>query len=180
MYDRALTYVMPWGPAQGPKTNGSRHSHTYPMPWRLGWANQNRKHHQASNPAGRATNNARVQRKDTLGSTSWQLDDMLSIPFDPHIISYEPPKGFLVPKLTIYDGTSDLFDHWLHYWKLMTLDIRNDVPFNKVFPTSLHGSTLPWFHHLPQNSINSFLDVSEVFISDYLYSACQKHNISTL
>ena len=39
-----------------------------------------------------------------------QLDDMLSTPFSPHIFSYEPPKGFEVPKFTIYDETSDPFD----------------------------------------------------------------------
>ncbi|RVW38892.1 hypothetical protein CK203_073593 [Vitis vinifera] len=52
---------------------------------------------------------------------------MLSMLFDPHIISYEPPKGFLVPKFTMCDGTRDPFDHLLHYWQLMTLDIGNDV-----------------------------------------------------
>ena len=105
---------------------------------------------------------------------------MLSMSFNPHIISYEPPKGFLVPKFTMYDGTSDPFDHLLHYQQLMTLDFRNNVLFCKVFPTSLHGSTLSWFHHLPQNSINSFCDVFKAFFDHYLCSACQKKNISIL
>ncbi|KAL6346070.1 hypothetical protein AAG906_025350 [Vitis piasezkii] len=43
----------------------------------------------------------------------------------------------------------------------MTLDIGNDILLYKVFPASLHDSTLSWFHRLPQNSINSFCDVSE-------------------
>ena len=64
---------------------------------------------------------------------------MFFTPFDPHIISYEPPRGLLVPKFTMYDGTSDLFDHLLHYRQLMTLDIGNDVLLCKIFPTSLHG-----------------------------------------
>ncbi|RVX04697.1 hypothetical protein CK203_024983 [Vitis vinifera] len=97
--------------------------------------------------------------KAPLGSISQRLDDMLSTSFNPHIINYEPPRGFLVPKFTMYDGMSDPFDHLLHYPQLMTLDIGNDVLLYKVFLVSLHGSTLSWFHRLPQNSINSFHNV---------------------
>ena len=118
--------------------------------------------------------------KAPLGFISRRLDDMLSTPFDTHIISYKSPKRFLVPKFTMYDGTRDPFDHLLHYQQLMTLGIENDVLLYKVFPANLHGLTLSWFHHLPQNSINSFRDFSEAFFGHYLCSACQKKNISTL
>ncbi|RVW67214.1 hypothetical protein CK203_063633 [Vitis vinifera] len=39
-----------------------------------------------------------------IGSISKRLDDMLSTPFCSHIIHYEPPRGFLVPKFSTYDG----------------------------------------------------------------------------
>nr|CAN68426.1 hypothetical protein VITISV_022197 [Vitis vinifera] len=52
---------------------------------------------------------------------------MLSTPFCSHIIHYEPPRGFLVPKFSTYDGTNDPFDHIMHYRQLMTLDIGNDA-----------------------------------------------------
>ncbi|RVW15550.1 hypothetical protein CK203_077738 [Vitis vinifera] len=58
-----------------------------------------------------------------IGSISKRLDDMLSTPFCSHIIHYEPPRGFLVPKFSTYDGSSDPFDHIIHYRQLMTLDI---------------------------------------------------------
>ena len=61
-----------------------------------------------------------------IGSISKRLDDMLSTPFCSHIIHYEPPKGFLVPKFSTYDGTNDPFDHIMHYRQLMTLDIRSE------------------------------------------------------
>lgn len=80
----------------------------------------------------------------------------------------------------MYDGMSDPFNHLLHYWQLMTLDFENNVLLNKVFLVSLHGSTLSWFHRLPQNSINSFRDVSKAFFDHYLCSAHQEQNISTL
>ena len=62
-----------------------------------------------------------------LDSISRWLDDMLSMPFDPYIISSEPPRGFIVPKFTLYDGTSDPFDHIIYHRQLMTLDIGNDA-----------------------------------------------------
>ena len=52
---------------------------------------------------------------------------MLSTPFCSHIIHYEPPRGFLVPKFSTYDGSNDPFDHIMHYRQLMTLNIGNDA-----------------------------------------------------
>ena len=34
---------------------------------------------------------------------------MLSTSFDPCIINYDLPKGFVVPKFTMYDGLSNIF-----------------------------------------------------------------------
>ena len=62
---------------------------------------------------------------------------MPSTSFDPHIINYE--MLFIVLKFTMYDGTSDLFDHIMHFKQLMTLDIGNNALLCKVFPTNLHG-----------------------------------------
>nr|CAN69878.1 hypothetical protein VITISV_015633 [Vitis vinifera] len=105
---------------------------------------------------------------------------MLSTPFCSHIIHYEPPRGFLVPKFSTYDGTNDPFDHIMHYRQLMTLDIGNDALLCKVFPASLQGQTLSWFHRLPPNSVDNFRDLSEAFVGQYLCSARHKQNISTL
>ncbi|RVX15935.1 hypothetical protein CK203_005789 [Vitis vinifera] len=108
------------------------------------------------------------------------LNDMLSTPFYSHIIHYEPPRGFLVPKFSTYDGSNDPFDHIMHYRQLMTLDIGNDALLCKVFPTSLQGQALSWFHRLPPNSVDNFRDLLEAFVGQYLCSARHKQNISTL
>ncbi|RVW98096.1 hypothetical protein CK203_029014 [Vitis vinifera] len=115
-----------------------------------------------------------------FGSISKRLDDMLSTPFCSNIIHYEPPRGFLVPKFSTYDGTSDPFDHIMHYRQLMTLDIGNDALLCKVFPASLQGQALSWFHRLPPNSVGNFRDLSEAFVGQCLCSARHKQNISTL
>ncbi|RVW28040.1 hypothetical protein CK203_097976 [Vitis vinifera] len=91
-----------------------------------------------------------------LGSISRRLDDMLSTPFSSSIINYEPSRGFIVPKFSAYDGSSDPFDHIMHYRQLMTLDKGNDALLCKVFPASLQGPALSWFHHLPKDSVDNF------------------------
>nr|CAN82831.1 hypothetical protein VITISV_005335 [Vitis vinifera] len=105
---------------------------------------------------------------------------MLSTPFCSHIIHYEPPRGFLVPKFSTYDGSSDPFNHIMHYRQLMMLDIGNDALLCKVFPASLQGQALSWFHRLLPNSVGNFRDLSEAFVGQYLCSARHKQNISTL
>ncbi|RVW71045.1 hypothetical protein CK203_057823 [Vitis vinifera] len=62
----------------------------------------------------------------------------------------------------------------------MTLDIGNDALLCKVFPASLQGQALSWFHRLPPNSVGNFRDLSEAFVGQYLCSARHKQNISTL
>ena len=120
---------------------------------------QNVSPYQAVRQAGR-----NLPNEPPVGSISKRLDDMLSTPFCSHIIHYEPPRGFLVPKFSTYDGSNDPFDHIMHYRQLMTLDIGNDTLLCKVFPASLQGQALSWFHRLPPNSVGNFRDLSEAFV----------------
>ena len=83
-------------------------------------------------------------------------------------------------KFSTYDGSSDPFDHIMYYRQLMTLDIGNDALLCKVFPASLQGQVLSWFHLLPPNSVDNFRDLSEAFVGQYLCSVGHKQNISTL
>ena len=71
----------------------------------LEWPSHSPGQRQARAPIDRASPN----------SISWRLDDMLSTPFNPHIINYEPSWGFIVSKFTTYDGTRDPFDHIMHF-----------------------------------------------------------------
>ncbi|RVW76744.1 hypothetical protein CK203_047551 [Vitis vinifera] len=120
--------------------------------------------HPVEQPTGR-----NIPNGPPIGSISKRLDDMLSTPFCSHIINYEPPRGFLIPKFSTYDGTNDPFDHIMHYRQLMTLDIGNDALLCKVFPASLQGQALSWFHRLPPNSVGNFRDLSEAFVGQYLH-----------
>ena len=106
--------------------------------------------------------------------------DMLSTPLGQHILDYDPPRGFSIPPFAMYDGSSDPYDHMLHYNQAMILNARDDRLLCKVFPASLKSPALAWFHKLPRASINTFSELWAAFISQYLCSVRQKGNISSL
>ena len=77
-------------------------------------------------------------------------EDMLSSPLGQHTLSYEPPRGFVILPFTMYDGSSDPYDHMLHFNQAMILSVGNARLLCKVFPASLKGLALAWFHKLPR------------------------------
>ena len=106
--------------------------------------------------------------------------DMLSSPLGQHILDYEPPREFVIPPFAMYDGSSDLYVHMLHFNQAMILNAGDDRLLCKVFPVSLKGPALAWFHKLPREPINSFGELWAVFVSQYMCSVRQKGNISSL
>ena len=61
----------------------------------------------------------------------------------------------------MYDGSFDPYDHMLHFNQTMILNAGDDRLLCKVFPASLKGSALAWFHKLP----NSRRDLSTHSVS---------------
>ena len=106
--------------------------------------------------------------------------DMLSSPLGKHILDYEPPRGFVILTFAMYDGSSYPYDHMLHFNQAMILNAGDNRLLCKVFPASLKGPALAWFHRLPRGSRNSFGKLWVVFVSQYLCSVRQKGNISSL
>ena len=104
----------------------------------------------------------------------------MSSPLEQHILSYEPPHGFAIPSFAMYDGSSDSYNHMMHFNQAMILSAGNNRFLCKVFPASLNGPALAWFHKLPRGSINSFSELWAAFVSQYLCSVRQKGNISSL
>ena len=105
---------------------------------------------------------------------------MLSSPLGQHILDYEPPRGFVIPLFSMYDGSSDPYDHMLHFNQAMILNAGNDRLLCKVFLASLKGPALAWFHKLPRGSLNSFGELWVAFVSQYLCFVRQKGNIISL
>ena len=105
---------------------------------------------------------------------------MLSSPLGQHILNYDPPCDFSIPPFAMYDGSSDPYDHMLHFNQAMILKAEDDRLLCKVFPASLKGPALAWFHKLLRGSINSLGELWAAFFSQYLCSVRQKGNISSL
>ena len=105
---------------------------------------------------------------------------MLSSLLGQQILDYEPPRGFVIPAFAMFDGFVNPYDHMLHYNQAMILNTGNDRLLCKVFPASLQGPALAWFHKLLPKSINSFNDLWAASVSQYLCSVRQKRNISSL
>ena len=91
------------------------------------------------------------------------LEDMLSLPLGPYI-------GFIMSSFAMYNGSTDPYDHMLHFNQTMILSPGNDHLMCKVIPASLKGPVLVWLHKIPRGSINSFKDLWVAFISQYLCS----------
>ena len=62
----------------------------------------------------------------------------------------------------------------------MILNDGNDRLLCKVFPASLKGPALAWFHKRPRGSLNSFSELWAAFVSQYLCFIRQKGNINSL
>ena len=105
---------------------------------------------------------------------------MLSSPLGQHILDYEPPRRFVILPFAMYDGSSDPYDHMLHFNQAMILNAGNDRLLCKVFPASLKGPALAWFHKLLRGSLKSFGELWAAFVSQYLCFIRQKGNISSL
>ena len=105
---------------------------------------------------------------------------MLSTPLGQHILDYDPPRSFSIPPFAMYDSSSDLYDHMLHYNQTMILSAGDDRLLCKVFPANLKDPALAWFYKLPRGSINTFDELWVAFLSQYLCSVRQKGNISSL
>ena len=78
---------------------------------------------------------------------------MLSTPLGQHILDYDPPRGFSIPPFAMYDGSSDPYDHMLHFNQAMIFNIGDDRLLCKVFLAIRKGPALAWFHKLLRGSV---------------------------
>ena len=62
-------------------------------------------------------------------------NDMLSSPLGQHILGYEPPQWFAILAFATFDGSTNPYDHMLHYNQAMILNAGNDRRLCKVFLT---------------------------------------------
>ncbi|PQQ11223.1 uncharacterized protein Pyn_18894 [Prunus yedoensis var. nudiflora] len=81
------------------------------------------------------------------------------------------------PKIPLYDGMTDLYDHLDNFHYDMEGRGANEATKCRLFPTTLKGLVTSWFKRLAPKSISSFAELRKVFlerymiISDRLYTA---------
>ena len=95
----------------------------------------------------------------------WGPKVMLSSPLGRHILDYKPPREFSMHAFSMFNVSTNPYDHKLYYNQAMILNDGNDCLLCKVFPASWRGPTLARFHKLPHNSIISFNDLWVAFVS---------------
>ncbi|XP_057774797.1 uncharacterized protein LOC130993776 [Salvia miltiorrhiza] len=84
------------------------------------------------------------------------------------------PRKFNFPHMKMFDGASDPDDHIAQYrQRMFTVAIPRDMReacMCKGFGSSLIGPALKWYTNLPNNSISSFAQLTDVFVQQYASS----------
>ena len=101
-------------------------------------------------------------------------------PFTASINSYPLPPKFKMPSLDLYDGMRDLFDHIATFKTTMHLQGVSDEIMCRAFPTTLKGPARVWFSKIPPNSVNSFKELSKLFVNNLIGGLRYKCSSSSL
>ncbi|KAK0595541.1 hypothetical protein LWI29_007683 [Acer saccharum] len=102
-------------------------------------------------------------------------------PFVDAIALIEMPKKFNFPNMKQYEGTTDPDNHIAQYkQRMFTATIPRDlreVCMCKAFGSSLSGPALQWYTNLPNNSIDSFAQLTDTFVEQFA-SSCKLEKLS--
>ncbi|GFZ11224.1 hypothetical protein Acr_22g0006220 [Actinidia rufa] len=80
----------------------------------------------------------------------------------------DPPKKFVPPRFTFYDGKSDPWSFVSHIRQMMALWNHMDAFMCWAFPSSLGDLGLKWFDKLPTGSIENFYQLTEPFVAQFI------------
>ena len=105
-----------------------------------------------------------------------RTDSLFTVSINEHPF---PPK-FKMPSLDLYDGTHDPFDHIATFKTTMHLQGVLDEIMCRAFLTTLKGSTRVWFNKIPPNTMNSFEELSKLFVNNFIGGQRHKRSSSSL
>ncbi|XP_010245105.1 PREDICTED: uncharacterized protein LOC104588740 [Nelumbo nucifera] len=97
-------------------------------------------------------------------------------------ITSEPlPPHFKAPTLETYDGTTDLDEYLESFRALMLLHGYSDTLTFRAFQVTFKGAARRWFVKLPPCSINSWEQLTNLFLAHFISSQrCQKSVVSLM
>ena len=89
-------------------------------------------------------------------------------PFIERVMRTKVSSKFKLPsQLGVYKGKTDSMDHLDSYKNLMMLQEYLDEVMCKAFSVTLKGSARSWFRKLSPQTIDSFGDLSRLFVTNF-------------
>ncbi|GFZ03486.1 hypothetical protein Acr_16g0001100 [Actinidia rufa] len=111
-------------------------------------------------------------------------EDLLAkteLPFTERVLRTRVSSRFKLPtQLETYEGKTDPMDHLDSYKSLMSLQGCSDEVMYKAFSATLKGSARSWFRKLPPGTIDSFGNLSRLFVANFMSCRIRQKNASHL
>ncbi|GFZ01032.1 hypothetical protein Acr_14g0006670 [Actinidia rufa] len=102
-------------------------------------------------------------------------------PFTERILRARISSKFKLPaQLGIYEGKTDPMDHLDSYKSLMSLQGCSDEVMCKAFSATLKGPARSWFRKLSPGTVDSFGDLSRLFVANFMSCRNRQKNASHL
>ena len=101
-------------------------------------------------------------------------------PFTTVILECLVPLNFRLPQLEPFDGLKDPQDHLNTFKTTLGLQQPPDEILCRSFPTTLKGAAKEWFTKLPTSSIDSFEQLSNVFLCHFVEGQCPRRPVDHL
>ncbi|GFS39703.1 hypothetical protein Acr_00g0064520 [Actinidia rufa] len=101
--------------------------------------------------------------------------------FMDRVMKVKVSSRFKLPsQLRVYKGKTDPIDHLDSYENLMLLQGYSNVVMCKAFSLTLRGPTRSWFKKLSPKTIDSFGNLSKLFVSNFMSCRIRQKNASHL
>ncbi|GFZ03786.1 hypothetical protein Acr_16g0004100 [Actinidia rufa] len=102
-------------------------------------------------------------------------------PFTKRVLGARISSKFKLPtQLGIYEGRTDPMDHLDSYKSLMSLQGCSDEVMCKAFSATLKGPARSWFRKLSPGTIDSFGELSRLFVANFMSCRNRQKNASHL
>ncbi|XP_077251921.1 uncharacterized protein LOC143891169 [Tasmannia lanceolata] len=102
------------------------------------------------------------------------------LPFTDNVMSVPAPKGFKMPLVPQYDGTTDPVDHLETFRTMMLLHDASYGFLCRAFPTTLTGATRDWYSRIKLNSISNFDDFGDDLVRHFMSSRRPRNTTMSL
>ncbi|GFY94785.1 hypothetical protein Acr_10g0001700 [Actinidia rufa] len=103
------------------------------------------------------------------------------LPFTERVLRARISSKFKLPtQLGIYEGKTDPMDHLDSYKSLMSLQGCSDEVMSRAFSATLTGPARSWFRKLSPGTIDSFGELSRLFVANFMRCKNRQKNASHL